>query len=57
MNTITEEAKIISDATWRAWEAKGKLRDAAFARKLKIIAGVATAILVLLGTLYAIVTK
>ena len=57
MNTHTEDAKIISDASWRAWEAKGKLRDAAFARKLKIIAGVATAILVLMGTLYAIIAK
>jgi hypothetical protein len=57
MNTATEDAKIISDASWHAWEAKGKLREAAFARKLKIIAGVATAILVLVGTLYAIVAS
>jgi hypothetical protein len=57
MNTVTENAKIISDASWRAWEAKGKLRDAAFTRKLKIVSGVATAILVLLGALYEIAAK
>lgn len=57
MNTLTEDAKIISDANWRAWEAKGKLRETAFARKVKIIAGVATAILVLAGALYEIVAK
>jgi hypothetical protein len=57
MNTHTEDAKIISDASWRAWEAKGKLRDAAFTRKLKIVSGVATAILVLLGALYEIAAK
>jgi hypothetical protein len=57
MNTLTEDATIVSDASWRAWEAKGKMRDVAFAGKLKIIAGVAAAILVLAGTLYAIVAK
>jgi hypothetical protein len=57
MNTHTEDAKILSDASWRAWEAKGKLRDAAFARKLKIVAGVAAAMLVLAGVLYEIVAK
>ena len=57
MNTHTEDAKILSDASWRAWEAKGKLRDAAFARKLKIIAAVAAAMLVLAGVLYEIVAK
>jgi hypothetical protein len=57
MNTHTEDAKIISDASWRAWEVKGKLRDAAFTRKLKIVSGVATAILVLLGALYEIAAK
>jgi hypothetical protein len=57
MNTITEDAKIISDESWRTWEAKGKLRGAAFARKLKTIAGVAIAILVLVGALYGIAAK
>jgi hypothetical protein len=36
MNTLTEDAKIISGASWRAWEAKRRLRDASSpARKIQ----------------------
>jgi type IV secretory pathway TrbF-like protein len=52
MTTSSDEQSVISDETWRAWDQKGKLREQATARKIKIIAGLVLALIALGSWIY-----
>ncbi len=39
MGDLSEDQSVISAERWRAWEARGKRRHKAIARKVKLLAG------------------
>ena len=39
MDTYTKDEAVVSEELWRAWVQKGKVREEATARKLKVVAG------------------
>lgn len=44
MDNRTDDNPAIDEELWRAWVEKGKLRDKATARKLKVLAGIVLAL-------------
>ena len=47
-----EQPAVLNEETWRAWVHKGKMRERATARKLKVLAGSALSLLALGGAAY-----
>jgi hypothetical protein len=54
---VEDQNEGISAERWRAWEAKGKRRDKATARKFKSLAVVLIGVLTLFGAFYFFVAK
>jgi hypothetical protein len=52
MDTSPVETAIVDEQIWRAWVQKGKQRDDATARKARIVAGTAAAILAVVSGFY-----
>jgi hypothetical protein len=57
MNTSTLETAVVDEAIWRAWVQKGKKRELAIARKAKVLATVAVALLALGSAFYLFAVK
>ena len=57
MNTYQEDQTAATEERWRAWVQKGKLRDAAAARKLRAVAGVVIALFAAATAAYLIVVR
>jgi hypothetical protein len=57
MNTYQEDETATTDERWRAWVQKGKLREAAAARKLRVVAGVVIAVLAAATAAYLILVR
>jgi hypothetical protein len=57
MENLLKDENVTSAELWRAWEAKGKRRDQAIARKFKLAAGFVIGVLALAAIFYLFVTK
>ena len=57
MDTYTNDETVISEELWRAWARKGKLREEARTRKLKVVAGIALGLLAFGSTVYVSFAK
>jgi hypothetical protein len=60
MQTSTDDkstVNVVDEEIWRAWVQKGKLREQATARKLKLLAGIALVLLALGGAFYFLAVR
>ena len=57
MNTYTEDQAAMREELWRAWVQRGKLRDAAAARKLKVVGGLAVGLAAGAVALYVMLAR
>ena len=57
MNTYTEDQATMREELWRAWVQRGKLRDAASARKLKVVSGLAVGLAAGAAALYVMLAR
>lgn len=57
MNTYTEDQAAMREELWRAWVQRGKLRDAAAARKLKVVSGLAVGLAAGASALYVMLAR
>ena len=54
---VEDQNEVIRAERWRAWEAKGKRHDEAFARKIRIFAIVLIGLLTLFAAYHFLVAK
>jgi len=57
METSTEDQTVISDELWRAWGRKDRLREAAAARKRRVAAAIAIALIAVGSAVYFAVAR
>lgn len=57
MNAYTEDQAAMREELWRAWVQRGKLRDAAAARKLKVVGGLAVGLAAGAAALYVMLAR
>jgi hypothetical protein len=60
METSTDDkskVNVVDEEIWRAWVQKGKLRDQATARRLKLLAEIALVLLALGGAFYFLAVR
>jgi tetrahydromethanopterin S-methyltransferase subunit G len=57
MENILDDGNVVSAERWRVWEAEGKQRDKAFARKIGILAGIVITLLSLARAFYFVVSR
>ena len=57
MHTYKEDQTAMHEELWRAWVQKGKLRDAAAARKLKVVAGLVVGLAAAAAAVYLALAK
>ena len=57
MDTSTEDQTVISDELWRAWGRKDRLREAAVARKQRVVAAIVIALIAVGSAVYFVVAR
>ena len=57
MDTYTNDETAISEELWRTWVRKGKMREEARNRKLKVVAGIALGLFASGTAIYVILVK